>query len=61
LLAPRPTPKPEDHPLSAVNDCLFNIFAASLHTWCASPPSTTWGRAMPWWQGTHIKWRVGLL
>ena len=32
LLAPRPTPKPENHPLSAVRDCLFNIFAATLHT-----------------------------
>jgi hypothetical protein len=28
LLAPRPTPKLKDHPLSAVRDCLFNIFAA---------------------------------
>ena len=26
LLAPRPTPKLEDHPLSAVRDCLFNIY-----------------------------------
>ena len=32
LLAPRPTPKLEDHPLSAVCDCLFNIFAATLYT-----------------------------
>ena len=32
LLAPRPTPKPEEHPLSAVRDCLFNILAATLHT-----------------------------
>jgi len=31
LLAPRPTPKLEDHPLSAVRDCLFNILAATLH------------------------------
>ena len=31
LLAPRPTPKLEDHPLSAVHDYLFNIFAATLH------------------------------
>ena len=31
LLAPRPTPKLEDHPSSAVRDCLFNIFAATLH------------------------------
>jgi hypothetical protein len=31
LLAPRPTPKLEDHPLSAVRDCLFNVIAATLH------------------------------
>jgi len=30
LLAPRPTPKLEDHPSSAVRDCLFNSFAATL-------------------------------
>jgi hypothetical protein len=57
LLAPRPTHKLEDHPLSAVRDYLFNIFAATLHTWRASPPSATWGCAMPWWQGTHQTWK----
>ena len=31
LLAIRPTPKLDDHPLSAVHDCLFNLFAATLH------------------------------
>jgi len=31
LLAPRPTPKLEDHPSSDVRDCLFNLFAATLH------------------------------
>jgi hypothetical protein len=31
MLAPRPTPKLEDHPLSAVRDCLFNILAATLN------------------------------
>jgi hypothetical protein len=31
FLAPRPTSKLEEHPLSAVSDCLFNIFAANLH------------------------------
>jgi hypothetical protein len=41
LLAPRPTPKPEGHRLSAVRDCLFNIFAATLHTWRVFPPSAT--------------------
>jgi hypothetical protein len=33
LLAPRPTPKLEDHFLSAVRDCLFSIFAATLRIW----------------------------
>jgi len=31
LLAPRPTPKMEGQPSSAVHDCLFNLFAAALH------------------------------
>ena len=31
FLAPRPNPKLEDHPSSAVRDCLFNLFAATLH------------------------------
>jgi hypothetical protein len=33
LLAPRPTPKLEDHPLLSVRDCLFNAFAANLQSW----------------------------
>jgi len=56
LLAPRPIPKLEDNCLSAVRDCLFNIFAAPciLET---VPPSATWGRSMPWWQGpTFQEW-----
>jgi hypothetical protein len=32
LLAPRPNTKLEDHLLSAVRDCLFNIFAVTLHS-----------------------------
>jgi len=32
LLAPHSTPKLKDHPLSAVRDCLFNIFLATHHT-----------------------------
>jgi len=31
LLAPRPTPRLEDHTLSAVRDYLFNIFTVTLH------------------------------
>jgi hypothetical protein len=33
LLAPHPTPKLKDHPLSAAYDYLFGVFAAPLHTW----------------------------
>jgi hypothetical protein len=33
LLAPRPSPKLEDHPLSFVRGSLFDIFAATLHSW----------------------------
>jgi hypothetical protein len=33
LSAPRPTPKLEDHPLSAVLYYLFIVFAATLHNW----------------------------
>ena len=33
LLAPHPSPKLEDHLLSVVRDCLFNIFAATFHIW----------------------------
>jgi hypothetical protein len=54
LLGPRQTLKQEDHPLSAVRDCLFSIFVAALQNWRTSPPSATWGRALPWWQGTHL-------
>ena len=31
FLAPRPTPKLGNYPLSVVRDCLFNTFAATLH------------------------------
>jgi hypothetical protein len=31
LSTPRPNPKLEDNRLSAVRDCLLNIFAATLH------------------------------
>jgi hypothetical protein len=33
LLATRPIPKLEYHPSSAVRDCLFSTFAATLHNW----------------------------
>jgi hypothetical protein len=60
-----PNPQTDDHPLSIVRDCLFNIFAATLRIWKPSPPSATRGRPMPWWQGptqygrctrTHTNW-----
>ena len=39
--SPRPTPKMEKYPLSAVRDCLFNVHLPYLQ---AVPPSETWLR-----------------
>jgi hypothetical protein len=39
LLAPYPNPKLEDHPLLAVHECLFNIFATTLYIWRPFPPA----------------------
>jgi hypothetical protein len=38
-LVPSPTAKLEDHPLSAVCNCLFSIFEATLHIWKPFPLS----------------------
>jgi len=32
--------------LSAIRDCLFNLFTATVYIWRSYPPSTGWGRAM---------------
>ena len=42
MLAPRPTPKLEGHPLSAVRDCLFNLLAATLHIGGHSSITSLW-------------------
>jgi hypothetical protein len=55
LLAPRPTPKLEGHPLSAVGDCLFNIFAATLHTGGSSSIRHLRTRHAVV-TGTHLSW-----
>ena len=55
LLAPRPTPKLEDHPVSAIRDCLFNIFAATLLIGGRSSirnPRTRHAMVT----GTHLSW-----
>ena len=49
-LASPPTARLEDHSVSAVRSCLFNIFAATSILEDV-PPSTAWRSAMPWWQG----------
>jgi len=46
LLPPRPNLKLKDHPFSAVRDCLFDIFAATLNVWRPSPPSAILEYAM---------------
>jgi hypothetical protein len=53
LLAPRPTPKLEDHPLSAIRDC---IFAATLHIYRPfrnprTRHAVVTGTDLSWWQG----------
>ena len=55
LLVPRPTPKLEDHLLSAVRDCLFIICAATLHIWGRSSTRdlTTRHTIVT---GTHLSW-----
>jgi hypothetical protein len=51
LSAPRQTKKLEDQPSSAVRDCLFDTFSATLHIWRLSLPSEAGRRATPWRQG----------
>jgi hypothetical protein len=46
----------KDHPLSAVRNCLFSIFAATLHIWRPSSWFATQGRTMPLWKGAHLTW-----
>ena len=55
LLAPRPTPKLEDYPLSAVRDCLFNLFAATFHIGGRSSIRNLRTRHAVV-TGTHITW-----
>jgi hypothetical protein len=55
VLAPRPTPKLEDHPLSAVRGCLFNIFAAIFHTGGRSTTRNLRTRHSVV-TGTHLSW-----
>jgi len=56
LLAPRPTLKLNDHPLSAVRSSLFNIFS-QLSSISGAPSSTaTWGRTTLWWQWPIYQW-----
>jgi len=46
--APCPMPKIEAHPLKAVRESLFCIFASTLHICRLSSPSTNQGCTMPW-------------
>jgi len=52
LLALPSTPKLEDHPLSAVRNCSFNVFAATLRICRPSLSVAHWGCPTPWWQGS---------
>jgi len=50
LLVPRPTPKQEDHTLSA-SASAYSIYSHIPSILEAVPPFTTWGRTVPLWQG----------
>jgi hypothetical protein len=56
LLALCPTPKLEDHNLSAVRGCLLSIFSVVLPLL----PSAIWRSDMTWWQGTPLTWNVNV-
>ena len=57
LLASRPTQKLEYHPLSAVRDRLFNIFAATLHIGGRSSIRNLRTRHAVV-TGTHLSWLI---
>ena len=57
LLVPCPTPKLEYHPFSAVRDCLFNIFAATVHIeGCSSIHNLRTRHAVV--TGTHLPQKI---
>jgi hypothetical protein len=61
LLATCPTPKLDDHPLSAVLHSLLNMFAAADHIWLPflhSPPKDT---PVPWLHGDTNKSVIALI
>ena len=49
LLAHRPTPKLDDHPLR-LSATAYSIYSQLPSILEAVPPSTNWGHAMSWWQ-----------
>jgi len=58
MLAPRPTTKLEDYPLSTVRDCLLNVFAATLRTSGRSSIHNLRTRHVLV-TGTHLSWTCG--
>ena len=59
LSALRSTPQLEDHPLSAVCDCLFNIFAATLSIGgCSSHPHLLVGLNLSLSTSNLLMWQV---
>ena len=59
LLAPHRTPKLEDQPSSAVRDCLFNLFATTLHIGGRSSIRNLRTRHAVV-TGTHLTWLCAL-
>jgi hypothetical protein len=60
LLAPRPIPKMEDHPLLSVRGCLFNKFAANLHCWWPFLPQPVEAPCFMD-KNPHLSWKIIVL
>jgi hypothetical protein len=59
VVSTTPNPKNEGPPLVGCPRLLIQyILSYSPFIWRPSLPSATWGRAMPWWQGTHLTWSL---
>jgi hypothetical protein len=59
LSTPHPTPKLENYLLSAVCDCIFNIFAATLHIRVHSSICNL-RTSHVFVTGTHLSWKYGI-
>jgi hypothetical protein len=56
VIGPTPNPQAGGPPLVGCQRLLIRYVRSYPPYPEDFPPSATWGRAMPWWQGTHLTW-----